>query len=811
MSNEYILTMKYPAAWWGGLWREALPLGNGQMGAAVYGGVGTERVLLTHEDLWVLPKAAGLPDIAHMLSPETLALAQKATPTDELPNISENLTRVRELLAANRVREAEGIYRDALIAKGYRPALEVPYPLGDLCVRMPAGKGFIDYERSLALNRGEALVRWTDDDTRFVRRQFVSRADDCFVWEMKASQSGQIHAGISLEIHDVRDQQTFRPPVADLPIDVACRSDGDFIYYAARRPDGSDDFGAVARIICFDGSCSNAADGWTVSGASQVLVIIKVFPKGERAQRWATLKEQIERFPADYEVLRKAHEEVHRPLFDRVQVDLGASQEDRARPNEVLLLDAYQGKASLALLEKLWAFGRYLLIASAHTQGQPSPLIGLWCGEYRGFWAFNMVNENLQLQYWQAFSGNMPELLLPVFDYFESKMTDFRQNARCLYDCRGIYVPAPTTPASGLLKMVVPHIIYWTGAAGWVGQLYYQYYRYTGNRVFLKERALPWLREVALFYEDFFETGADGFYKSSPSNSPENPPHNQWDGRAMCPDGETAVNATMDFAIAREVLTQLIEGERIVGEPDCAQEHWASMLEKIPAYQKNEYGGIREWMDARFADNEHHRHLSHLYPLFPGLEVDERHPFYENFAEGLRRRARMNLGQLSNWTLPHEACAFARIGDATGAENCLNLLGRGFLLNNLYTVANDWRAMGIGNELAWSPVQLDANMGTAAAIQEMLLVSRPTALHLAPALPPSWRRGHAHGLLALAGLVVDIQWEDATLRARVRNTGGVSAHVRTYAGRRFCPEHNEAKTVSLSPQEEIELVFQGTP
>jgi alpha-L-fucosidase 2 len=161
-----------------------------------------------------------------------------------------------------------------------------------------------------------------------------------------------------------------------------------------------------------------------------------------------------------------------------------------------------------------------------------------------------MINENLQMIYWQALSGNMPELLLAVFDYFEWLIDDFRENARKIYGCRGIYIPAPTTPESGLLKIVYPHTIHWTGGAGWVAQHYYDYYLHTGDVEFLRDRALPFLRETALFYEDFFTIDNKGYFISAPSNSPENTPGNYWHGNKLggyeSVEMETTINATMD-------------------------------------------------------------------------------------------------------------------------------------------------------------------------------------------------------------------------------------------------------------------------
>ncbi len=770
-NDRHTLTMRYPASWWGALWRDAIPLGNGQLGAAVYGGVHTERIMITHEDLWWQAK------------------------TLELPDVSEHLPQVRRLMVEGKVREAERVYSEAFESLGYRPQMAAPLPLGDLRIVMPAHGGFEHYRRTLDMSAGHADVSWVDDRTRFSRRTFVSRTDSLLVCRISRDGPQLIDARISLEPHDSRDVQTFRPPVGQLPQQAEVQVRDGFILYAATLDDGKTDFGAVARVVTQGGTMEPASGehGVTgrglpdplqhlpfkmdhvlsVTGAQQVCVYVDVFLNEPREQAWARLMKRLAQVE-DEQVLFDRHVEAHRKLFCGVELDLNAADDERALCNEDLLAQAYEGKASNALVEKMWAFGRYLLISAMHESGQPCPQMGLWCGEYRGFWAFHMVNENMQLIYAQALSGNLPQFMLPVFDYFERLIGDFHTNAKKLYGCRGIYVPAPTTADSGLIKFTVPHITHWTGGAGWVGQLFYDYYLHTGDREFLRNRALPWLRETALFYQDFFTVGDDGKYVSNPSNSPENPPGNQWDGRALCPNLETAINATMDFAIAKEVLTHLIEGSQILGDADENDlADWQQMLERIPDYQINEHGGIREWMHPGFTDNEHHRHLSHLYPLYPGLEAARGMgaEMRDAFATGLRRRHQIGLLESSAWTLMHQAGAFARIGDGENALHCMDLLGRMCLNKNFYAMHNDWRSMGIGLEHAWAPFQIDANMGWTAAVQEMLLFSVPLHTHanvqneasllisLLPALPQRWSCGSIGPLCARGNVQVSLTWD----------------------------------------------------
>lgn len=738
-AEAWRLKLLTPSSWWGARWREALPAGNGRLGAAVYGGVHHETIMLTHGDLWW----------------------QSRTP--ELPDVSERLADMRRLMLAGREAEAEPMLIRELQNLGYDPVMAVPLPLGDLTIRCEVGEGFKHYSRELDMQTGEIIVRWQDRGAAFERALFVSRPDDMVVMELRAEEPSAVRAGLSLGLHDPADVK--RPPgrpEAPLPTDAESGADGAYVWYAARSDDGSE-FGAVARIVPADGSL--AADGaeTVVEGAGKVLVFLRMFVSGSREAEWARLKAELAAEQRGYRELLAAHVREHRGLFDRVSLDLSAG--GRERSNEELLLEAYQGEAPLALVEKMWAYGRYLLISSSREGGNPCHLYGLWCGEYRGFWAFNMANENLQMMYWQALSGRMPELLLTVFDYMERLLDDFRSNARHLFGCRGIFIPAPTAPDSGLVKTLAPHIVHWTGAAGWVAQHYYDYYLYTGDREFLRNRALPFLREVALFYEDFFVVGEDGRLLSCPSNSPENRPGNGAGG----PKG-TTINATMDFAIAKEVLSRLVAGAEEEGMYPGEIPVWKELLRRIPDYQVNEDGAVREWMHPSYDDEYHHRHQSHLYPVFPGKEMTkEKDPvLFEAFWTAVRKRLVVGIKEQTGWSLAHMANLYARLGEGDLALECLDLLSRSSVINNFYTLHNDWRQMGIGLAMDWAPVQLDANMGWTAAVQEMLLYSEPGLLKILPALPSKWRRGRVQGLSACGGIEVDIGWDGEQGRLEVK-------------------------------------------
>jgi alpha-L-fucosidase 2 len=727
--------MKFPSSWWGAKWREALPSGNGEMGAAVYGGIDEETIMLTHTDLWWKSK------------------------TPELPDVSEHLPEVRRLLSENDPVKADRVLTEALMEKGYNPTMASPLPLADLNVHMPSRSAFKKYKRSLNMENGQITVKWVDGINEFNRSLFVSRTDNLIAYKISSSHKGSISATFQMGLHDRKDiPREVKNPEEYLPQNLQVKVENEFIFYGPENGDGKD-FGAVSRVIHKGGQRENSDHSIKINDADEVLILIKIFVKGDRLIEWHKASDALLTIDESYDSLLKKHEIVHKGLLNSMTLSLHEKSYDRS--NEELLMEAYSGDMPNELLEKMWTYGRYLLISSSKESGHPCHLYGLWCGEYQGMWAFNMLNENVQMIYWHALSGNMPELLLALFDYYESLIDDFRVNAKNLYGCRGIYIPAPTVPDSGLLKHVTPHIIHWTGGSGWLSQHYFDYYLYTGDLDFLKDRAFPFMIEAALFYEDFFTEGEDGFYMSSPSNSPENTPGNYWNGKGMGAHMETTMNATMDYAIAKELLGNLIKAVHITGLYTENLEKWKKMFSRIPEYQINSDGAVKEWMHPDYTDNYHHRHESHLYPVFPGTEVTrENDPkLFEAFEIALQKRLVIGLKEQSGWSLAHMANNYARMGEGNKALECLEIMSRACILNNFYTTHNDWRDMGIGVDLPWAPIQLDANMGWCSAINEMLLFSVPGKLTILPALPEKWRKGTVEGMLARGAILVSINWD----------------------------------------------------
>ena len=439
------------------------------------------------------------------------------------------------------------------------------------------------------------------------------------------------------------------------------------------------------------------------------------------------------------------------------------------------MVKSYSGTVDTRLIEHMADFGRYLLISSSINCNCPANLQGIWNGEYSPAWCSTYFNnENIQMAYWQACQGGLSEALLPLFNLYEKYLDDYRENARNLFGCRGLLLPLFMDNTNGKKDNLQPHVLYWTGSSAWISAIYYDYYLFTGDSDFLVNRAYPFMKECAQFYEDFLVYDENGKLKSYPADSPENRPNGDFIGGGV---NNVSINPTMDFALVKELFSNLVKTcKQFNLDPEKA-ELWSKMLHAIPEYEINEDGAMKEWLHPDFKDNYHHRHQSHIYPLFPGLEIDEEsEELFEAMRVAVEKRLVIGLKEQTGWSLAHMANIYARLNDGERAKDCLDLLLRFCTGANLYTYHNDWRNMGVTLKFIHGdkpPFQIDANMGFASAVYEMLAYSTESKLKLAPAIPKSWKKGKVTGLNTRCGVLVDMEWRNEGVRATVtalRNT-----------------------------------------
>jgi alpha-L-fucosidase 2 len=717
-------------------WREALPSGNGIIGALVYGSVNEERILFNHNELWYQGRDG------------------------ELPDISAELPVVRKLLLDGDYREANEHYRKKLKEAGFNLTNARYHPAFDMLVTSDTDLMFEDYARTVDFETGEVEVKWRDGDTRYSRKLFVSIPDDVSVMSISADKAGAVNGSITLDIHDLKDAIDQKGKDFDPGFTYETIVDDDFIEFRADGSDGGE-FGGVVRVVAGNGTLSNDRKKIRFDSADEVVLIVGFFANEDAETAVPRLRKQLAALDGSYKTLLSRHAPLHQKKFNSMRVNINpAGPHDT--PNEYLLLDAYQHPASPELIQRLSDYGRYLLISSTRAGGYPANLQGIWNGDYRPPWSgFLGNNENLQMNYWQALPGDLPESMMGFFDYFDAHMDEFRHNAKQLFGCRGIYIPPFMSPDSGVLRHTSPHVIYWSDAAGWLASFYYDYYLFTGDEEFLRTRAVPFMKEVALFYEDFMVKDENGKNMFLPSQSPENQPADKMIGNYKI---KVQINSTISVAVSKEVFNNLVNACEQLGIEPAGVKRWKKALADMPDYQVNEDGAIREWMHPDFEDNYEHRHQSHIYPLFPGTEVtEESNPeIYEACHVAIEKRLVIGLQSQTGWSLAHMANVYARLGDGERSLEALDILARCCLGQNLFTYHNDWRKMGVTMDQTYgrsAPFQMDANFGISAAVMEMLCGSTSDMLRILPALPSAWPTGEFSDMLTRSGVRTSANWK----------------------------------------------------
>ena len=694
--SRHIYTLKKPAAWHKELWREALPLGNGLTGVLIPGAIGKESIHFNRHDLW------------------------EGGYDRPIPDVTDAIRRMRDFLDAGDYEAAnhENLAH-ALREQGYGTPIDCPHPLGWLDMEFTPASLFKHYRRGVNMQTGEAFVEFTVDGCAFRREAFVSRDADVTVLRMRADRPFTVTYDFRL-YNTVSESRTTERGLYRVSEDRYTEVN-----------------------VAFVGDIQTAAEGsaLTVTG-TEYMILIRCASLGSDCSLAAVEGKT-------YEELLEAHTALHQPLYDAVTLRLTDDEAAFDATNEALLDEAYDSEASPALLERLWRFGRYLFISAAAEAGNPVPLYGLWHGEDHLAWSQYVANENVEITYWHTMAGGLSYAIPPLLRYYTRKLNKLRECGRQMFGTRGIWISAYTTPNSSGPGVAVSVILNWISCAGWLCRHFWDYYLYTRDEAMLREEILPFMYEAALFYMDYAVDDGE-FIRLYPSVSPENTPSGK--------PNVVAQNATMDFAILKELLTNLLCGMELTGMYQDERENFKALLGKIPPYMLNEDGAVKEWMHPDIRDNYHHRHLSHIYPVFPGTEVTAHNnpALFGAFKQAVNLR---ELGAQSGWSLAHMAGIYARMGEAEKSVECLDVMTKSVILNSLLTTHNDWRRMGV--TLEWDGtafVQLDAAFGVVNTLQEMLFCWQTDALSILPALPARLSTGCVRGLVFPEGHV-DIAWD----------------------------------------------------
>ncbi len=725
----------YPASAFGQMWREGFPVGNGLTGAVVYGGAGTETIVFNRYDLW------------------------HGAVKCQLPDTSQELKKMRVLAKENKLSEAKDILCNKLKAQNYQTDAGYPFPLGTLKISFPEKQIFSNYKRELNLETAECTVSFADEGVLTERKCFVSRTDDIFAYSFRSGKKKKLVITFDMHNDGTSAAENKRKQQGN---DHKIKYAGEYMFYEGINEDGKR-YGAAVKVI----GASSTENSLEIS-SDNVTIIVKCY-SGSAAISSEVMRLGVDSVGADYGALLKKHIPSHKKLFGSASVRLYSG--NRNKSNEQLLQEAYRGEIPAELVEKMWSFGRYLMICGSNEKGYPFPLYGLWNGEYYPPWSQNVANENVEMIYWHILTGNLCGLMQPLIKYYCSKIEEYREYAKKLFGCRGIFVSVYSSPVNSQPGPVVPVIIHYISVAGWLSQHFYKYFLMTNDVETAEKYILPFMTEAALFYEDYVTYDKNGKMEIYPSVSPENTPGNYMDytKNKMSHPMPVAKNAVMDIAIYKELLKNLISLNEKLEKNSGEVNHYRELLDCFPDYTVNEEGAVKEWNCADLQDNYAHRHLSHLYPVFPGDEVTEGHPLFEAFRKAVELR---EIDSQSGWSLMHMGAIYASFGDGEKALECMELLAKSCIMPNLFTLHNDFRNMGITLDLGrMAPVQLDANMGFTNLVQMMLLSFDENTLKILPALPGRFKKGKVKGFRFYQG-TADFEWdtEKAFISVKIKFT-----------------------------------------
>lgn len=592
-SGRWVIWSEAPA----NEWEHAMVTGNGRHGARVMGHPKNERIICNHEELFVRfwdRKIEMVADIAHLLP------------------------QVRRLIDTGKEREAYNLAnseaKKQLAEKGsIFPKGVIPHPAFDLRIQHSPVEEPSDYRRQLDLETGEVMTAWQLGNGSVEQRVFSSRTHDVNVIQLKGTGGRELDLILSLtetpgrrgNIKGVALQNYTKQPIIEA-------SNG-WLYYDVEYGYDPGGYEGIARVTTTGGTMSADGSNLNVSGADEVLIVIRVLPqKDGSVSRRDVLKEELTKLPADYTELFQPHAKEHGEMFRRVVLDLDAAKQWTTTPTERLIAESVQDGVTPLFLEQIHATGRYLLISSCGKY--PPPLQGIWPGNWSPPWQGGFVlDSNVNLQISAASMGDLPECAESYRNYIQGLLPGWRLNARSYLGCRGFLAGNYTDPEKGYLVHLGNSMgwMYWPGGAGWNLHPIYDYALLTGDVEFMRKQVLPLYLELADFYEDYMVLGRDGFYHIYPGVSPENSPRGQVKMLKDC---------TFDLAVAREVFRILVElGEQFELDDEKIAK-WREYRSKLAPYRINGDGALAEWAPKRYGEYYKHRHLSHLIMVYPWWE-----------------------------------------------------------------------------------------------------------------------------------------------------------------------------------------------
>ncbi len=713
-------------------WEEAMLTGNGTLGALVMGYPLKERIIFSHEKLF-LPQ----------------------NPPTKAPDFGGSLDVIRKMVLNDEIDKANELClklgKDAGVPEYYWTDPFIP--ACQMEIEVLDKEPLVNYSRSVNYETGEASVGWTTAGGDFLRSVFASRRDGIITTRFR-SRDGQ-PADFRIRLSDVAANDKKRPgETGELKMDEVIEDvkytvgkDGILKYttYFKKKWDGSlKGFTLETRISGLTGKMRTDGEWLYLKNCSDLTLLTDISLSYALPVSTETRLSGLP--PMDYGQLLQRHAVIQGEMFNRFSLSLGEVNSAYKTPDQLIQSSSF-GHLNKDLLVKLLEAARYIAISS--TGELPPSLVGIWGGSWRPEWAGDFTqNGNVQSALAGGLNTNFPEIIEAYISYMWSMMDDFRDNARDLFGAPGIFVPSRTSDSGKTYHYGTgnPHQ-FWFSGAPWVARIFYDYWQYSGNKEFLQEKAIPFMLAAADFMEFILTEDSAGRPMFLPSYSPENGPGNY-------KDHDMAINATMDIASHKELLRNLL---KLVDEGLLRSEktdYWKKALARFPAYEIDSTGDLKEWIWPSYGNNNRHRHASHLYPLF--YEADP--AFLED--PGLRKAAS---------TAIENRLVYRR--GKKGAEMAFGLVQLGLAAAHINDVKHAYECVDWLCNSYWSPAftayhdpgrifNADICGGLPAVVTEMLVQSSASGIVLLPTLPDEWPSGEIKGVLTRCGVKIDLTWKD---------------------------------------------------